>query len=110
MIYGPITQYNTHSYLFSAKYRPLKTPKDREANPKTSKWQPMLLAHPARANSEGTFPRQRKNTPNKSSTTTIFRTKDLQHFKLDNWKSDPELVDQKTHFEVDLPLGPENWI
>ena len=63
---------------------------------------------PARANSEGTFPRLRKNIYTKSSTATISKTKDKKHYKLDNWKSDFDLVDQQTQFEVDIPLGPEN--
>ena len=62
---------------------------------------------PARANSEGTFPRLRKNIYTKSSTATISKTKDKKHYKLDNWKSDFDLVDQQTQFEVDIPLGPE---
>ena len=63
---------------------------------------------PARANSEGTFPRLRKNIYTKSSTATISKTKDKKHYKLENWKSDFDLVDQQTQFEVDIPLGPEN--
>ena len=68
----------------------------------------MQLADPSRAYSEGTFPRRRKNSSNKSTVSaTILRTKDLQHFKLKNWQAEPDLVDRETHFEVDLPLGLE---
>ena len=62
----------------------------------------------ARANSEGTFPRLRKNIYRKSSTATIFKATDKKHYQLDDWKSDFDLVDQRTQFDVDIPLGPEN--
>ena len=94
--------------FFSVKHRPQKTTKDHEVHSNTSKWQPMQLADPSRANSEGTFPRHRRNSSNKTAASaTILRTKDLQHFKLKNWQAEPDLVDRETHFEVDLPLGLE---
>ena len=81
--------------------------KDREVHPNSLKWQPMQLANPSRASSTETFPRPRRNSA-KSTSASIFRSKDLQHFKLDDRRqTDPDLVDQKTHFQVDLPLGIE---
>ena len=61
----------------------------------------MKLADPMRVKSDVTFPRPRKIPLTKKASATIFRAKDEQHYKLDSWKTELDLVDQKTQFDIE---------